>query len=141
MAVKVKRLAVLGSTGSIGRQTLDIVRAMPEYFSIIGLAAGKNITLLSEQVKEFKPAFVSYAESKGNNKAARDRLAVLDCKYLPLEEMAALNNVDIVVIATSGIAGLGAVLAAARAGKTIALANKESLRSEEHTSALQSRLH
>ena len=57
----------------------------------------------------------------------RDRLASLDCKYLPLEEMAAHPDVDIVVIATSGVAGLGAVLAAVKAGKTIALANKESL--------------
>src|SRR4030042_1723200 len=127
MAGKVKRLAVLGSTGSIGRQTLDIVRTMPERFSITGLAAGKNLALLSDQAREFKPEFISYAESKGNNKAWRDCLAVVDCKSLPLEEMAALDNADIIVIATSGIAGLGAVLAAVRAGKTIALANKESL--------------
>ena len=118
---------MLGSTGSIGRQTLDIVRAMPERFSIIGLAAGKNLALLSEQAKEFKPEFICYADSGSNNKASRDRLAALDCKYLPLEEMAAHKDVDMVVIATSGIAGLGAVLAAVKAGKTIALANKESL--------------
>ena len=60
MAAKVKRLVVLGSTGSIGRQTLDIVRALPERFRIVGLAAGKNLDLLAEQVREFRPEFVSY---------------------------------------------------------------------------------
>ncbi len=118
---------MLGSTGSIGRQTLDVVRAMPERFRIIGLAAGSNLALLYEQAQEFKPEFICYSDSSGVQKAARDELASLESKYLPLEEMAALKDVDLVVIATSGIAGLGAVLAAVRAGKTIALANKESL--------------
>ena len=127
MAVKVKRLAVLGSTGSIGRQTLDVVRAMPERFRIIGLAAGSNLALLYEQAQEFKPEFICYSDSSGVQKAMRDELASLESKYLLLEEMAVLKDVDMVVIATSGIAGLGAVLAAVRVGKTIALANKESL--------------
>jgi 1-deoxy-D-xylulose-5-phosphate reductoisomerase len=127
MAVKAKRLAVLGSTGSIGRQTLDIVRAMPERFKITGLAGGNNLALLYEQAQEFKPQFICYAASGVNSKTARDRLALLDCKFLPLEEMAARPDVDVVVIVTSGVAGLGAVLAAAQAGKHIALANKESL--------------
>ena len=58
MGGAVKRLAVLGSTGSIGRQTLDIVRAMPERFRVVGLAAGKNIDLLAGQVGEFNPEFI-----------------------------------------------------------------------------------
>jgi 1-deoxy-D-xylulose-5-phosphate reductoisomerase len=127
MVYKVKKLAVLGSTGSIGRQTLDIVRALPERFRVIGLAAGDNLTLLYEQAQEFQPKFISYADSSGSKKTIRDRLASLDVKFLPLEEMAARSDVDIVVIATSGVAGLDAVLAAVKASKIIALANKESL--------------
>jgi 1-deoxy-D-xylulose-5-phosphate reductoisomerase len=127
MAKKVKRLAVLGSTGSIGRQTLDIVRAMPERFAVVGLAAGKNLALLSEQVKEFRPRFVSFAATGTRGKEMRHRFGEMGCKYLPLEEMAVLQDVDIVVIATAGVAGLGATLAAVKAGKHIALANKESL--------------
>ena len=124
MAGKVKRLALLGSTGSIGRQTLDIVRAMPERFCVIGLAAGKNLALLADQVKEFQPEFICYSEAEKDKETTKNRF---NCKYLSLEEMAAHADADIVVIATSGAAGLGAVLAAARAGKSIALANKESL--------------
>ena len=57
----VKRLAVLGSTGSIGQQALDVVRTLPDRFRIIGLAAGKNIDLLAEQMNEFKPEFACYS--------------------------------------------------------------------------------
>jgi 1-deoxy-D-xylulose-5-phosphate reductoisomerase len=124
MSVKVKRLAVLGSTGSIGRQTLDVVRNLPESFRIVGLAAGSNLALMAEQVKEFQPEFISYSIPNNADKAVQTRFSA---KYLPLESMAAHKDVDIVVIATSGLAGLGSVLAAALVGKTIALANKESL--------------
>ncbi len=117
---------MLGSTGSIGRQTLDVVRATPERFRVIGLAAGSNLSLLYEQVVEFKPQFIYYNDSPGAKKSLRDELASLG-KYLPLEKMAALKDVDLVVIATSGIAGLSAILSAVKAGKTVALANKESL--------------
>jgi len=127
MVTKVKKLVVLGSTGSIGRQTLDIVRAMPEYFSIVGLAAGNNLTLLYEQAQEFQPQFICYTQSGNGGQNLRATLAGVAARYLPLEEMATLPDVDIVVIATSGVAGLEAVLAAVQAGKSIALANKESL--------------
>jgi len=119
MDTAVKRLAVLGSTGSIGRQTLDIVRTLPEHFRVVALAAGSNTSLLLEQIKEFGPGhYYSSSEKK---------LDAGDCKFMSLEEMAACADADIVVIATSGTSGLEAVLAAARAGKRIALANKESL--------------
>jgi 1-deoxy-D-xylulose-5-phosphate reductoisomerase len=127
MVVKVKKLAVLGCTGSIGRQTLDIVRTIPEYFSVVALAAGSNLALLYEQAQEFQPQFICYAKSGSSGKNLRATLAGIDAKYLPLEEIAALPDVDVVVIATSGATGLDAVLAAVKAGKTIALANKESL--------------
>jgi len=120
MSDTVKRLAVLGSTGSIGQQTLDIVRAFSERFEIIGLAAGGNLDLLLQQVKEFKPNFVYHLG--GQNQSLSE-----DCRYISMEEMTALPEVDIVVIATSGSSGLSPTLAAIRAGKDIALSNKESL--------------
>ncbi len=126
MGNTVRRLAVLGSTGSIGRQTLDVVRALPDYFKVVALAAGRNTALLEEQVKEFKPEFVSYAASPEDKETA-NRLTTAGCKILSLEEIAVHPDADIVVVATSGTAGLGATLAAAKAGKTIALSNKESL--------------
>ncbi len=102
------RVAVLGSTGSIGRQTLEVIRALPGRFRVVALAGGRNIDLLTEQVREFQPDVVGGA-------------------LMRLEDIAARPDVDIVVMAVSGGAGLAPTLAAARAGKRIALANKESL--------------
>ncbi len=116
----VQRLAVLGSTGSIGQQTLQIVRALPHQFRIAGLAAGKNIDLLERQINEFKPRFVYYQDSGAHPADANYEL-------LSLEDIAGHPEVDTVVIATSGKEGLSPTLAAAKAGKKIALANKESL--------------
>ncbi len=115
-----RRLAVLGSTGSIGRQTLEIVRAFPERLEVVALAGGKNISLLKEQVAEFKPRLV-FAEllAGGEN--------IPGASYLSLEEIASHRDVDLVVVATSGKAGLGPTLAAIGAGKAVALANKEVL--------------
>jgi len=121
MGSEIKRVAVLGSTGSIGRQTLEVVRALPDRFQVVGLAAGNNIKALAEQVKEFKPRFVNYITDAKNP----DDIPL--CAFLPVEDIAHHRDVDIVVIATSGTGGLKAALAAAKAGKTIALANKESL--------------
>jgi 1-deoxy-D-xylulose-5-phosphate reductoisomerase len=118
----VKQVAVLGSTGSIGRQTLEVISVFPHRFHIIGLAAGKNTALLAEQIKEFQPRFVSYQDRK-----AGTRLTKAEYEFLSLEEIASHPQVDIVVIATSGKWGLKPALAAAKAGKKIALANKESL--------------
>jgi len=120
----VKKLALLGSTGSIGRQTLDIVRTLPEHFRIVGLAAGRNLDLLSEQIAEFKPRFISY-DTLGTE--GENRINIPGCDFLSLEEMAGHDEVDTVIVATSGTAGLGATLAAVEAGKNVALANKESL--------------
>jgi 1-deoxy-D-xylulose-5-phosphate reductoisomerase len=112
------RLAVLGSTGSIGRQTLEIVRAFPSRFTVVGLAARGNIDLLMKQIAEFKPGFVCCRGEKPPTGS-----------YQPvtMEEMASHPEIDTVVIATPGRAGLLPTLAAVRAGKNIALANKESL--------------
>jgi len=120
MGNTVKQLAVLGSTGSIGQQTLEVVRALPHRFQIVGLAAGKNTDLLARQIDEFKPDFVYCQDEKALPPKAEHKL-------LSLEEMAGLPQVDTVVIATSGKAGLAPTLAAVKAGKNVALANKESL--------------
>jgi 1-deoxy-D-xylulose-5-phosphate reductoisomerase len=125
MANKVKRLAVLGSTGSIGRQTLEIVRALTGRFRVIGLAAGRNIDLLAEQVSEFRPEFVCCVSV--NQKDLKNRLIIPGCEFLSLEDIASHPDIDLVVMATSGTAGLGATLAAVKEGKNIAMANKESL--------------
>ncbi|MBA7467027.1 1-deoxy-D-xylulose 5-phosphate reductoisomerase [subsurface metagenome] len=125
MAGAKKRLAVLGSTGSIGRQTLEVVRALPDRFKIVGLAAGSNTTLLERQVKEFRPEFVCYQQGKAHPVFG-------DYQFLSMEEMATHPQVDTVVIATPGSSGLGPTLAAARMGKNIALANKESLVTAGH---------
>jgi 1-deoxy-D-xylulose-5-phosphate reductoisomerase len=116
----VKRLAVLGSTGSIGTQTLDIVRKLPDQFKIIGLAAGDNLELLEKQILEFKPEVVYYRDQQ-------KELRTEGCQIIPIEEIAAHPDVDIVVAATSGKSGLNAVFSAIKADKRIALANKEPL--------------
>ena len=122
MGNSVKQLAVLGSTGSIGRQTLEVVRALPHKFRIIGLAGGKNIDLLAEQIREFKPRFVYYQDRE-----AGSQLVNAECEFLSLEDIARQPQVDTVVMATSGSSGLRPTLAAVKAGKNVALANKESL--------------
>ena len=116
----VKQVAVLGSTGSIGRQTLEVISAFPHRFRIIGLAAGKNYDLLARQISQFKPRFVHFQGKKA-------RLSNAEYELLSLEEIASHPEVDIVVMATSGKWGLSPTLAAVKAGKRLALANKESL--------------
>ena len=126
MGDTVKRVAVLGSTGSIGRQTLDVIRAAPQRFRIVGLAAGKNQELLAEQIKEFKPEYIG-GSSENNDIGKLTSLVDINIKLLPLDEIATSPQIDTVVVATSGRAGLRPTLAALRAGKDVALANKESL--------------
>ena len=114
------RLAILGSTGSIGQQTLDVVRAIPG-FKVVALAGGFNAALLESQVREFQPRFVFSLDKSLSNRMAKDG------KFISITEMAAHPEVDRVVIATSGTAGLEPTLAAVKAGKKVCLANKESI--------------
>ena len=125
-----KRLSILGSTGTIGRNTLDIVRRYPGAYKVAALAAGANSGLLIEQIREFKPSFVSVGDEavaarlKREIGGRRPRVA-----FGPegAEEAGGRPGVDMVVSAITGIAGLRPTLAAVRAGRSVALANKESM--------------
>lgn len=122
MGNNVKRLAILGATGSIGQQTLDVVRSVPDRFQVVGLGAGRNAALLAKQIEEFQPKFFSIESA-----SSPERLRSLKCEMLSAEELAAHPDVDLVVIAISGKAGLNPTMAAIRAKKSIALATKEVL--------------
>ncbi len=117
-----KRIAVLGSTGSIGRQTLEIVRVLRDKFQIVALAAGRNTDLLVQQALEFRPNLVYFEEGISSKPDCLDF-----CTFASLEEIAGHPNVDLVLVATSGKAGLNPTIAALRARKQVALANKEVL--------------
>ena len=112
-----KRIVVLGSTGSIGRQTLDIIRAFPEEFEVVGLAAGSNVELLRDQVAEFQPRHVYCAAPWEAPNAG--------ISYTPMEEMVCLEEVDQVMVALMGSVGLAPTLNALKSGKSVALSNKE----------------
>jgi len=122
MVTSIINLAVLGSTGSIGTQTLDIVRAFPDRFRIIGLAAGNNLDLLSRQIAEFQPKLAHY-----RNQQSQHPLTTGDQELVSPEAMASHPQVDTVVVATAGTVGLRPVLAGLRSGKKVAIANKEPL--------------
>jgi 1-deoxy-D-xylulose-5-phosphate reductoisomerase len=117
-------IAILGSTGSIGRQTLEVVRHLRGRFRVVGLAAGHNVTLLEEQAGEFAPSLL-WADREADY--LRQKAPALRARWSPMEEMACHPDVGIVVVATPGKAGLLPTLAAVRAGKVVALANKEVL--------------
>ncbi len=112
-----RRIVILGSTGSIGRQTLDVVRTFRSEFEVVGLAAGDNTGLLLQQAAEFNPRYVWC-----NNPP--DALPP-GVALLPMDEMAALPEVDQVMVALMGAVGLRPTLNALRAGKQVALSNKE----------------
>jgi 1-deoxy-D-xylulose-5-phosphate reductoisomerase len=118
-------VAVLGSTGSIGRQTLDVIRSLAGRFRVVALAGGSNHTLLEDQAREFKPDLVWCQHS--DRHMALKSAAGKKTGWATMEEMAAHPAVGLVVVATGGAAGLMPTLAALRAGKAVALANKEVL--------------
>lgn len=117
-----RNVVVLGSTGSIGRQTLDVAARFPDEVRVVGLGAGRNLGLLREQVARFHPRLVS-ADVPAH---ALDRQDVLPASA-GMIEMATDPEVDLVVVGTVGAVGLRPTLAALRAGKMVALANKEVL--------------
>ncbi len=126
-----RRIAILGSTGSIGRQTLDVVRAFPERFQVVALAARSNAALLAEQAREFAPALVALSEDTPGARAQLQGALPEGARAVfgvaGLREAATHPDAATVVAATSGMIGFEPTLAAIRAGKTIALANKETL--------------
>ena len=118
-----KGLAILGSTGSIGTQTLDVVRAFPEDLRVVGLAAKRSINLLENQAREFHPKFV-YCEASSREKA---RLTSTGSVEATMVDMVLDPDVDTVVTATVGDVALIPTVEAIKAGKNVALANKESI--------------
>lgn len=130
-----KKLCVLGATGSIGTQTLEVIRENPEDFRIVALTAGRNIELLYKQIIEFKPKYACLWE-EADAKQLREMLCGKDVTvYSGMEGLiacAAETECDIVVAAMVGMIGLQPVIAAMKAGKDIALANKETLVTAGH---------
>ncbi|MEE8045916.1 MAG: 1-deoxy-D-xylulose-5-phosphate reductoisomerase [Dehalococcoidia bacterium] len=113
----IKKLVILGSTGSVGTQTLDIVRAFPDRFEVVGLCNGYNTPLFKEQIDEFKPAYFSTLGDVESGYGG--------AKSAPAEEIVSLPEVDVVVAATVGCVGMPTSIAALKSGKTLGLANKE----------------
>ena len=125
-----KQIAILGSTGSIGTQTLDVVRQHPDAFSVYALSAHRSIDLLIKQALEFNPAVVCIADETYYRPLC-DALSDLPIRVLAgekaLAEMVTMPAIDVVVAAMVGYAGLRPTIEAIKAKKTIALANKETL--------------
>ena len=125
-----KQIAILGSTGSIGTQTLDVVRQHPNEFSVYALSAHRSLDLLIQQALEFNPAVVCIADER-LYQPLREALSDLPIKVMAGEqaiaEMVTMSAIDVVVAAMVGYAGLRPTIEAIKAKKTIALANKETL--------------
>ena len=129
-----KRIAILGSTGSIGTQTLEVVRENGD-IEVLGLAAGSNITLLEEQIRQFHPRLAAvWSEEKAIE--LRTRIADTDTKVVSgmdgLIEVSILKDTEILVTAIVGMIGIRPTIEAIKAGKDIALANKETLVTAGH---------
>ncbi|MDO8461627.1 MAG: 1-deoxy-D-xylulose-5-phosphate reductoisomerase [Deltaproteobacteria bacterium] len=131
-----KKLAILGSTGSIGTQALDLVSRHPDRFEVLGLVAGRNLDLLEEQIKKFHPRVVSVSDEKDAS-ALQKRVGASALGGSPVPEIvwgqngacqvAAMEGVDLVLSAIVGAAGLLPTYEALKKGRSVALANKESL--------------
>lgn len=119
-----RRIAVLGSTGSIGRQALDVIRQLPGRFAVTALAAGQNCDELARQVAEFRPR---YAWAERDSAGLREAMAAAGTRRLTMDEMAVADDVDILLVGTAGAAGLTPTIAALAGGRPVAIANKEVL--------------
>jgi 1-deoxy-D-xylulose-5-phosphate reductoisomerase len=142
-----KRIAILGSTGSIGRSTLSVVESFPERFQVVSLAAGRNVDAVFEQACRWKPKLVSVASEEDahilRSRLKETGLASVEvlCGSYGTVKVATHPDVDFVVSAIVGVAGLEATYEAARAGKTIGLANKECLVAAGELITAEARLH
>ena len=129
-----KQISILGSTGSIGRSCLKVIADAPDRYRVASLAAGENVALIAEQVRQFRPSFVSLANERAADALCKE-LRRNGSTYLPeishgpeaIKQAATLDQVDVVLSAVVGVAGLPATYAAINAGKQVALANKEVL--------------
>src|SRR5574344_1729537 len=123
-----KKISILGSTGSIGTQTLEVIEKIPDKFEIIALTGGRNIDLLKEQIKKFKPKFACVGQEKD---ALEIKEEFPDTKILfgagGLEEICSNTENDLIEVAVSGKIGLKPTLTAIKNKINIALANKETL--------------
>jgi 1-deoxy-D-xylulose-5-phosphate reductoisomerase len=132
----VKKISLLGSTGSIGKSTLDVVAQHPEDFSIVALAAGTNVDLLAEQVKQFQPQLVSVGTQAAASELKERIGSAVSVEIVYGEEgltqAASHPEANFVMTAVVGSVGVAPTLAAIEAGKTIGLANKETLVSAGH---------
>lgn len=130
-----KNISIIGSTGSIGTQTLDVIREHREDFIVSALACGKNVRLLAEQIKEFHPVLVSVGDEEAEA-ALKDLIVGEKCDIMTgMEGLIAVSTIpesDILVTAVVGMLGIRPTIAAIKAGKDIALANKETLVSAGH---------
>lgn len=129
-----KKIAILGSTGSIGTQTLDVVRANKD-IEVLGISAGRNIEKLEEQIREFSPKLAAVWDEKAAEDLAQ-KIQDTDTKVVSgmdgLLELAAMPGTEILVTAIVGMLGIRPTIEAIRAGKDIALANKETLVTAGH---------
>jgi 1-deoxy-D-xylulose-5-phosphate reductoisomerase len=124
-----KGITILGSTGSVGRQTLEVIQNEPESFEIIALSAWKNIELLKEQINHFRPRYVVVKDDKLAKELSNKLTNKTDCRILyggfGLNKICTISEVDMVVIAITGMAALEPTIEAIHAKKEIGLANKE----------------
>ncbi|MEW6188701.1 MAG: 1-deoxy-D-xylulose-5-phosphate reductoisomerase [Actinomycetota bacterium] len=125
----VKRIVILGSTGSIGRQTIDVIKRNRNAFKVVGLSAHKNIGLLEEQIRELNPIAVAISNERAaeNLRARIERKIEILVGTCGIQELAVMPEGDLVVNALVGSIGLDPTISALKAGKTLALANKESM--------------
>ena len=125
-----KKISLLGSTGSIGANVLDVIERNPEKFQILGMSAGSNVDLFAKQIRKFKPRVVALFDTK-KIPILKERIADLDIEILSGEEgsvaVATLPEADMVVSGVMGSAGLLPAIHALKSGKNLALANKETL--------------
>ena len=125
-----KKISLLGSTGSIGTNVLDVIERNPEKFQILGMSAGTNVDLFAKQIRKFKPRVVALFDTK-KIPTLKERIADLDIEILSGEEgtiaVATLPEADVVVSGVMGSAGLLPAIHALKSGKNLALANKETL--------------
>lgn len=125
-----KKISLLGSTGSIGANVLDVIERNPEKFQIFGMSAGNNVDLFAKQIRKFKPRVVALFDTK-KIPTLKEQIADLDIEILSGEEgsiaVATLPEADVVVSGVMGSAGLLPAIHALKSGKNLALANKETL--------------